>query len=52
MPRYVLSLEAFVTAPSPEEAENRWHTGEYKAYVVQVDEANPAFADVAERLFG
>lgn len=51
MPRYILSLEAFVTAPSPEEAENRWHTGEYKAYVVQVDEADPISSDEAERLF-
>lgn len=38
MPRYVVTLEAFTTAPSPEEAENRWYDGDLKAYVIQVDE--------------
>jgi hypothetical protein len=38
MPRYLISLEAYVYAPSPEEAENRWYDGDVKAYVVQLDE--------------
>lgn len=40
MPRYVVTLEAFTTAPSPEEAENRWYDGDLKAYVIQVDEVS------------
>ena len=42
MPRYVLSLEAYVTAPSPEEAENLYYDpdGDVKAYVIQVDEVD------------
>ena len=38
MPRYVLTLEAFVTAPDEVEAENRWYDGDLKAFVIQVDE--------------
>jgi hypothetical protein len=38
MPKFVVTLEAYVTAPSPEEAENRWYDGDLKAYVIQVDE--------------
>jgi len=39
MARYILTLEAYINASSPEEAENKWQEGGYKAYVVQVDEA-------------
>lgn len=38
MPRYVLTLEAYITADSPEAAEEKWNKGDYKAYVIQVDE--------------
>jgi hypothetical protein len=43
MPRYVITLEAYVTAPSPEEAENLYYDpdGDVKAYVIQVDEVAP-----------
>ena len=37
--RYILTLEAYVNANSPEEAESKFNEGGYKAYVVQVDEA-------------
>jgi hypothetical protein len=40
MPRYAITLEAYVYAPSPEEAENRWYDGDVKAYVIQVDEVD------------
>jgi hypothetical protein len=40
MPRYVITLEGYVTAPSPEEAENLYYDGDVKAYVIQVDEVN------------
>lgn len=40
--RYILTLEAYVHANSPEEAESKFHGGGYKAYVVQVDEAFPS----------
>jgi hypothetical protein len=38
MPRYVVTLEAYITASSPEDAENKYHEGGYKSYVIQVDE--------------
>jgi hypothetical protein len=38
MPRYLITLEAHVTAPDEVEAENRWYDGDLKAYVIQVDE--------------
>jgi hypothetical protein len=40
MPRYVLTLEAYVYAPSPEEAENKYYDGDVKSYVIQVDEVD------------
>jgi len=43
MPRYVITLEAYVTARSPEDAENLYYDpdGDVKAYVIQVDEIEP-----------
>ena len=49
MPRYVLTLEAYVTAPSPEEAENKYYDGGYKAYIIQVDEVDTAVPALAEQ---
>ena len=38
VPRYLITLEAYTNAPSPEEAENKWYDGDLKAFVIQVDE--------------
>ena len=40
MPRFLITLEAYTYAPSPEEAENLWYEGDLKAYVIQVDEVD------------
>ena len=38
MPRYMIVLEAYIDAPNHVEAEELWHTGEYKSYVCKVEQ--------------
>jgi hypothetical protein len=38
MPRYLISLEAYIDALDHVEAEQLWHTGEYKSYVCKVEQ--------------